>query len=520
MTFAPKENLEQESLYNSIVKRLQESERTYKLISENISDMISIYLYNGEIVYASPSSTNLLGYEAKDLVNKNIYDYIYPDDRENVKLELYTSITMKKESVISSYRMIKKDKSYIWVETNSKPIYNSNKTLVNIQASTRDISERKRAMLSIKKAYDEVTAYQTALNNSAIIAYTNPEGVITEVNDKFCKISKYSKEELIGQTHRILNSGIHPKEFFSDLWDTISKGDVWKGEICNKNKEGGLHWLDTTILPFLDENKKPFQYLAIRFDITTQKEWREGVKGALEKEIELNELKNRFIATTSHEFKTPLTTIQSSIDILTDTIDQLSETLRPKYERHFGRINNAINRLTSLLDDILILGRLEAGRMPFRPVEVDITSLVRHVVKQHFSENPDGRQLLIHTEGNVKNISIDPVIFTHILVNLIGNAFKYSEGKKDPELNLKFGDTSFTMEVIDYGIGIPNQEREQIFSSFFRASNTFEIKGTGLGLVIAKQMVDIHGGTIRFESEENIKTVFTVKIPCSDMSFD
>jgi len=160
-----------------------------------------------------------------------------------------------------------------------------------IYGSYQDIHERKTSALALEQSLKSLKDYKYSLDQSAIIAFTDNKGVITSVNDNFCKISKYEREEIIGKTHRLINSKHHPKEFFIDLWKTIASGKVWRGEIKNKSKDGSYYWVDTTIVPFLDRKNKPNQYLAIRFDITERKK-AEREKISLQETIEnsLNEI--------------------------------------------------------------------------------------------------------------------------------------------------------------------------------------------------------------------------------------
>ncbi len=146
-----------------------------------------------------------------------------------------------------------------------------NGKVTRVFGSFQDIDKRKVNELALRESLKTLEYYKFSLDQSAIVAYTDSKGVIRFVNDNFCKISQYSKEELIGKTHQIINSKHHPKEFFVDLWKTISSGKVWRGEIKNAAKDGSYYWVDTTIVPFLDENNKPFQYLAIRFEVTDRK---------------------------------------------------------------------------------------------------------------------------------------------------------------------------------------------------------------------------------------------------------
>ncbi|MFN3999697.1 PAS domain S-box protein [Algoriphagus sp.] len=163
--------------------------------------------------------------------------------------------------------------------------------------SFQDIHKKKINEVTLQKSLKTLEDYKFSLDQSAIVAFTDDKGVITFVNDNFCKISKYSEQELIGKTHKLINSNHHPKSFFVDLWKTIASGNVWRGEIKNIAKDGSYYWVDTTIVPFLDENNKPFQYLAIRFDVTNRKIADEKIFKALDE-------KNRILESIGDAFFT------------------------------------------------------------------------------------------------------------------------------------------------------------------------------------------------------------------------
>lgn len=194
-----------------------------------------------------------------------------------------------------------KDGTYYWVDTTIVPFLNEDGNPYKYLAIRKEITEYKRVLEELGKSVNKMADFQFALDSSSIVAITDQRGTIKYVNDQFCRISKFSKEELIGQDHRIINSGFHSREFFNNLWKTISAGEVWKGEIKNKSKDSTYYWVDTTIVPFLNEFNKPYQYLAIRHEVTQRKLAEEEIQKMTGKIIDVQEEERKRISRELHD---------------------------------------------------------------------------------------------------------------------------------------------------------------------------------------------------------------------------
>lgn len=493
----------------------------------------------------------------------------------------------------------------------------------------------------IKRSMKEASDITYALNASSIVAMTDASGTITFANDKFCEISQFSREELIGKNHRLINSGYHSKKFFHHLWQTILAGKVWHGEIRNRTKNGTYYWVDTNIVPLIDETGRPAQFVAIRNDITARKQaedaliraqaelreseelfrsmvnfiphlawmaspdgtifwynqrwydftgtdfeemqgdgwkkihhpdhlervvskfkeclkagrpwedihpmrrkdgvWRwfltralsirdqagmiirwfgsnTDITGQLKTEDELRDsirARDEFIAIISHELKTPLTSLKLQTQMFKRELVKKEQktNIPPKVIQLVEQTERHTNRLTRLVDDMLEIGKIRAGKLAIHQERVALDQLARDVVhnlKHELVKSETRIDLLCseHVEGLWDSFRIEQVLF-----GLLSNAIKY--GNQRPiTLTIKRHNDMAHIEVKDQGLGIDQEMLEKIFERFERGISYHAVSGLGLGLFISRQIVTAHAGHIWAESPGKGKgSTFHVELP-------
>ena len=235
---------------------------------ESAIDALVITDPRGIISDANKQMAALTGCTRDELIGAPFKNYF--TDPERAEMLIKRVLSQKK---VNDYELTAhaRDGKKTEVSYNATTFYDRDRSLQGVFAAARDVTERNSANKHSAQALRELNDVKAAIDEHAIVAITDPKGKIAHVNDKFCAISKYSREELLGKDHRIINSGFHPKEFIRSIWQTITDGRVWKGEIKNKAKDGTFYWVDTTIMPYLGEDGKPIQYIAIRTDITERK---------------------------------------------------------------------------------------------------------------------------------------------------------------------------------------------------------------------------------------------------------
>ncbi len=377
------------------------------------------------------------------------------------------------------------------------------------------LARRFNNLIAQRQAQDkELNDQRFALNNHVIVAATDVRGNINYANKKFCEISGYSAEELIGKNHRILNSGYHQDDFFREMYLSITQGNVWNGQICNKNKNGQIYWVDTTIVPFMDEQGHPNRYIALRTEITEQKLVETQL---LEAKVEAEQgakAKSEFLASMSHEIRTPMNGVLGMLNLLSKT------KLDDEQERRVDLAKNSAQSLLSLINDILDFSKIEAGKLDIEIIDFDIAKLLGDFSESMAVRAEEKRIELVLDVTQLKytHVKGDPGRIRQILTNLVGNALKFTEaGEVIIRASLQENenkDLLFACEISDTGIGIPEDKVNTLFDSFTQvdASTTRKYGGTGLGLSIVKQLCELMHGEVSVNSQLGKGTTFSFTV--------
>jgi signal transduction histidine kinase len=296
----------------------------------------------------------------------------------------------------------------------------------------------------------------------------------------------------MGQDHRIVNSGYHPKEFMRELWRTIAQAKVWRGEIRNRAKDGSYYWVDTTIVPFVDGSGKPRQYLAIRYDITARK----TAEAHLREQAALAQL-GQLAAIVAHEVRNPLAGLRASLQVISGRVSEARD--RSAMAAMIQRIDGLNEKLTDLL--------LYARPKPPQMKSVDVTALMRDVATSaHISAGRLGPPIPV--SGARVTVIADPEMLRAALLNLILNACQ-AAGREEVEIRLAVVDGCCRIAVLDRGPGISPDLRDRVFEPFF----TTRTNGTGLGLAIVKRMVESLDGSVTLQNRPDGGTIAEVTIP-------
>lgn len=368
----------------------------------------------------------------------------------------------------------------------------------------RIIEQQHKALV---EANGELDFVRRALDEHAIVAMTDANGRITHANDLFCKISGYSRDELIGHDHRIVNSGYHPRSFFSEMYHTIHSGHVWRGLIRNRAKSGDVYWVQATIVPDMNEEGRARQFLAIRTNVTELKNL-ESRLTQVNRELgrRTDEMKT-FVYSVSHDLKAPLVTILGYAAL----IEKDAGKLQPGVVlEHCDRLKRAAEHLKRKVDGLLQLSQIECvGRDCSWIRTVDIWDELKALFAIQFAE----RQVDVHLDFATERLFGSRQRVIEALQNLISNALRYGcrNSCAQIEIGSRVGDDSVLLYVRDHGPGIHREHHNRIFNTFERLNTS--IDGTGIGLAVVRRAAEAHGGRAWVESTLGAGATFWIMFP-------
>ncbi len=492
---------------------IEQKEEEYSTIVNSVHEIIFQIDQNEHFTFLNRAWADITGFEVEECMGTHIRDYIFPDDRKQAFENLPAHGNPNtRENLSFEIRFISASSGSLWFKVHVSVEYNSNGLLSNAFGTIIDINQRKLAEIAQRETEERFRLMSETMSD--LICMHKPDGTMTYVSPSIREMLGFSPSDFLDHSPYEFIHKEDKTRIYNEIHDPVIKGKASKciGTLRMRKADGSYLWLET-ITQSIKSGNKIESMLSTSRDISKRVQAEREMKKALEKEKELNELRSRFVSMASHEFRTPLTSIKSSVQLLEMYAEEVDNKMNAPFMKHFQRIVEQIDRLSALMNDILIMGKTEADKMPLSIEPTNPSMVIQEVIDMHYSPFEDGRNTEFNVIGEPFEVELDTGLMSHVVSNTLSNAFKYSLNKPAPQLTLSFCGDLIKIAIQDFGIGIPKEEQSQLFQSFFRAENTSTIEGTGLGLVIVKQFVELHAGSIDVSSEEHQGTLVTITIP-------
>jgi len=492
---------------------LRESEEMLRLLLDSTGEAIYGLDLEGNCTFCNRTCLHLLGYQhPDDLIGKNMHGlahYAYSDGTP-MRLEechILQAFQDGKAQHIFDEVFWRRDGSSFSAEYRAYP-QSRDGLIVGAVVTFMDISDQlqtQEMLLKLSRAVE---------NSPASVLITNRDGVIEYINPKFTVNTGYTFAEVMGRNPSMLSARIHPKELYQEMWSTLLSGREWRGEFCNRKKNGEIFWVQALISPIRDESGEITHFVAVKEDITERREIAEDLKRAKEAADAASRSKSAFLANMSHEIRTPLNAIIGFSALA------LKSELTPRLRGYLCTVNNAGESLLSIINDILDFSKIEAGKLTIEQVPFRLNDILTKTLPlvQHKAVEK-GLEIMLDISPDLPQQLIgDPLRLNQILTNLLSNAIKFtSQGEVELIISLQErfeGKIRLLFSVRDTGIGLTPNQMNELFQPFTQAddSTTRKFGGTGLGLSICRRLVELMGGDIRVESEPDKGSTFSFTV--------
>lgn len=486
-------------------KRWEDAQR-YKGLIEHSHEPVIAYTPEGIITYVSKAIKNVLGYTTEEFIGTQVTDYIHPDDLDTRNIKLRNLIENGEDFyVIKEERLKHKNGHYIWGEAVVSDARLS-PGIGGFVTNFRDITEAKSSYLELEKTLKELTDYQVALVESSIVAITDTEGFITNVNDEFCRVSQYSQEELIGVSLIDYDGEPDNIELYQNIINDISNGKIWKGELRKTAKDGTYFWVNGTVIPFAKTDGAIYQYIIVMQNITERKRKTYELKTSLDLLSAQNERLLNFSYIVSHNLRSHASNLTSILDYL---LDCNTDEERTEMTIYLKDVSNALNDALLNLNEVVSI-------QSSKSIKTEKLNLLDYIQNTLVGV----RECITNTKTELKievpkdlEVTFNKGYLQSVLQNLIQNSLKYRHPDRVPQINIsaKKHDHIITFKISDNGLGIDLLKHKHKIFGMYKTFHGNE-NALGLGLFMTKNQIEAMGGSISVESKVNVGTTFTIKL--------
>jgi len=505
---------------------LKQSEKKFKDAFDYSAIGMALVDKNGYWIEVNDSLIKILGYTKDEFRKLTVYEITHPDDlAEDLR---YKEKLLSGE--LSNFNMEKryfhKNKSPVWVHLFVTLVKDKNNDVLCYIPQILDITEKKKTEEINKLLVNEINRNKLfqlneAKNKYKILAENTVDLVCThDLNGFFQYVSPsirfilgYYPYEIIGLSPLDFAHPEDAEKLSRNIISFVSGEQIMSTKIRLRHKNNSYIWFEIKA-KLVFENKVLTGFHTSTRDITESIEAKFAIEKTLKQERELNELRTNLVSTISHEFRTPMTTIRSSAELIMLYLENQNIENAALVEKRVNTITSEIDRIVNLMNRVLIISKNDLGKTNFRPTEFDLKTTCMDAIELSDFNKINGKELVTSFNGEHFPIFADKNLMEYILINLLNNAYKYSKKSKlAPSLSVEINDNKINIKIKDHGIGIPDDDQSKLFNTFFRASNTNGIEGTGLGLYIVKTFTEKNSGSIKLESKLGVGTTVTLFFP-------